>query len=139
MTIERLQQTPAGVVLGPLDAISPGGARNYVVAVGSGRFHGFVVRMPAGIRGFVDRCPHLGALLALELDRYLTNDGRFVICGWHGALFEPDTGLCVAGPCDGSSLIPWPVHVADGQIVTGRRADPRSQPIHRQENHQCLR
>jgi nitrite reductase/ring-hydroxylating ferredoxin subunit len=119
MSVERLQQTPAGIVLGPLDAIPVGGARNYVVGLDAGRFHGFVLRTPTELHGFVDRCPHLGALLALELDRYMTNDGRHIMCSWHGALFEPDTGRCVAGPCRGSSLTAWPVYVAGDRIVTG--------------------
>ncbi|TPG16419.1 Rieske (2Fe-2S) protein [Sphingomonas koreensis] len=92
MTANRLQHTPHGVVLGPLDAIKIGGTRSYVVAVGTDRFHGFVVRTARGGRGYVDHCPHMGLPPALELDRYMTSDGAFVMCGWHGALFDPDTG-----------------------------------------------
>ena len=116
---ERLTATPAGVVLGPLDLIADGAARNFVLQMKAGRFHGFVLREGDSVRGFVDRCPHLGLPLARSLDAYLTPDGSRIACGWHGALFERD-GRCVGGPCVGASLTPWPVRVDEaGRIVTG--------------------
>ena len=35
---------------------------------------------------------------------YLNAAGDRIVCAAHGALFEPDTGLCVQGPCLGESL-----------------------------------
>ena len=35
----------------------------------------------------------------------------------HGALFEIDTGRCVAGPCTGQSLKPVNVYVDGGVVV----------------------
>lgn len=114
----RLTATPAGVTLGPLDLIGDGRARNFVVQMRAGRFHGFVVRRGAAVFGWVDRCPHAGLPLAQVLDDYLTPDGGLIACSWHAALFEVDSGACVGGPCMGARLTPWPVAVRDGDIVT---------------------
>ncbi len=114
----RLSTTPAGVKLGPLAAIPDGAARNYVLQLRVGRFHGFVVRCGGQVFGYVDRCPHAGLPLAQELDRYLTPDGRYVVCSWHGALFDPSSGVCVGGPCVGQRLTEWPVEVAGDQVIT---------------------
>ena len=114
----RLFATPAGVVLGRLAEIADGAARNYVLQLRAGRFHGFVVRRGERVFGYVDRCPHAGLPLAQELDRYLTPDGRYIVCGWHGALFDPESGTCVGGPCARQHLTKWPIAVADGQVVT---------------------
>ena len=114
----RLHETPPGVRLGPVDLIADRKARNFVLQIGERRFHGFVVRLGATMRGYVDRCPHTGLLLAQKLDDYMTVDGALIACSWHGALFEPDTGRCVAGPCPGARLTPWPVEVRDGMIFT---------------------
>ena len=84
----------------------------------AGRFHGFVVRNDGTVRGYVDRCPHAGLPLAQTLDDYMTPDGGLIHCSWHGALFEPSTGVCQGGPCIGQSLTAWPVEVADGWITT---------------------
>ena len=117
-TDERVYATPAGVRLGPLDLISPGAARSFVIQLRAGRFHGFVVRQGDDVHGYVDRCPHMGLPLAQTLDDYLAPSGGLIACSWHSALFEIATGRCVGGPCQGASLTPWPVKVEDGFIVT---------------------
>lgn len=115
---DRVYATPAGVTLGPLDTIPDGKARNYVLQLRAGRFHGFVVRRGEEVVGYVDRCPHMGLPLAQALDAYLTPGGDLIACSWHAALFRIDDGACVGGPCMGASLTPWPVRVEDGRIVT---------------------
>ena len=115
---DRLNATPAGVTLCPLDAIADGAARNFVLQMRAGRFHGFVVRRGDKVHGYVDRCPHAGVPLARTLDDYLTPDATLIACSWHGALFEIDGGVCVGGPCIGQALTAWPVTVQDGRIVT---------------------
>lgn len=114
----RLCKTPAGVALGPLSLIANGKARNFVLQIGDRYFHGFVVRRGDAAFGYVDRCPHAGLPLAQVLDDYLTPDGGLIACSWHGALFEPQTGACVGGPCTGGRLTPWPVTVVDGVLRT---------------------
>ena len=114
----RVFATPAGVKLAPLDGIADGAARNFVLQMRSGRFHGFVVRQGEAVYGYVDRCPHAGLPLAQELDRYLSDDGTLIQCSWHGALFRIGDGMCVGGPCNGARLTPWPVAVLDGAVVT---------------------
>lgn len=115
---KRLSATPAGVKLAPLTAIADGAARNFVLQLRAGRFHGFVVRRGDDVVGYVDRCPHWELPLAQTLDDYLAPGGDHIACSWHGALFEVDSGVCVGGPCVGRRLIPWPLAVEDGTIVT---------------------
>ena len=115
---DRLTATPAGVALCALADLPDPGARNFVLEMRAGRFHGFVVRRDGKVTGFVDSCPHMGLPLAQKLDDYLTADGRLIACSWHGALFQPDDGLCVGGPCAGLMLRPWPVEVSNGIVRT---------------------
>lgn len=115
---ERVFATPAGVKLGPLDAIADGAARNFVLQLRAGRFHGFVVRRGGAAWGYVDRCPHAGVPLARVLDDYLTPLGDLIACSWHGALFRVEDGQCVGGPCTGARLTAWPVAVVDSALVT---------------------
>ncbi|WP_433910675.1 Rieske (2Fe-2S) protein [Sphingomonas yabuuchiae] len=118
MSNERLTATPAGITLGPLDAIADGAARNFVLQMRAGRFHGFVVRRGEAVHGYVDRCPHMGLPLAQQLDAYLTPNGDRIACSWHGAIFDVADGQCLGGPCMGQRLTPWPVTVSGGAIVT---------------------
>ena len=114
----RVWKTPAGVPLCLEDAIADPGARNFVLQIGEAFFHGFVVRKDGAVRGYVDRCPHMGFPLAQELDRYLTSDGELIMCAFHGALFRPHDGVCIGGPCAGQRLSPWPVEVREGVVRT---------------------
>jgi nitrite reductase/ring-hydroxylating ferredoxin subunit len=115
---DRVQRTPPGVQLCPLDWINDGASRNFVLQMRNGRFHGFVLRRGDRVVGYADRCPHQGLPLAQKLDDYLTPNGKYLICSWHGALFDPEDGRCVGGPCVGAGLTPWPVEVRDGAIFT---------------------
>ena len=114
----RVWKTPAGVALCAETDLADPGARSLVLQIGEAFFHGVLVRRDGAVAGWVDHCPHAGHPLALELDRYLTPDGSLILCGWHGAVFEPLTGLCVGGPCAGGRLTPWPVEVRDGIVRT---------------------
>jgi len=45
-------------------------------------------------------------------------------CSVHGAIFEKDTGYCVAGPCYGRSLIGLPVRIDSGCVLLADAANP---------------
>jgi len=115
---DRLVETPPGVRLAALDDIADGSARNFVLQMKAGRFHGFIVRKGNRVFGYRDRCPHMGLPLAHELDHYLSSGGELILCSWHGALFDIESGRCVGGPCGGAGLSVWPVTVEGGVIRT---------------------
>ena len=115
---ERVYATPAGVRLCRLGDIADPGARCFVIQLRAGRFHGFVVRRGRDVAGYVDRCPHMGLPLAQTIDDYLTPATSHIACSWHGALFDIETGLCVAGPCLGNALTKWPVCVSNNEVFT---------------------
>ncbi|MBV8593862.1 MAG: Rieske (2Fe-2S) protein [Caulobacteraceae bacterium] len=107
-----------GLRLCRLDEVPDPGARGFSFRAGEALFAGFVVRRGGAVTGFVDRCPHAGMPLALLPGRYLTRAGDLILCASHGALFRPDNGVCVGGPCAGAALTPWPVRVASDAILT---------------------
>ena len=92
------------------------GSRGFLFREGEALFMGFITRVGGQVTGWIDRCPHVGMPLAVVPDRYLTREGDLILCASHGALFRPEDGLCVGGPCAGKSLWPWPV-VLDGEDV----------------------
>lgn len=108
----------AGVVLCRLEEIADPGAKGFRFREGDRLFAGFVVRRGGDVAGFIDNCPHAGGPLALMGDRYLTREKDLILCSTHGALFRPDDGVCVAGPCAGDRLQPWPVALAGDEVVT---------------------
>jgi nitrite reductase/ring-hydroxylating ferredoxin subunit len=111
-------QPAAGVRLCALADIPDPGAKGFAFRAGDALFMGFVVRRGDTLAGYIDRCPHNGTPLAVLPDRYLTRERDLLLCATHGALFRPHDGACIAGPCEGRSLWPWPVAIAGPNVVT---------------------
>jgi len=65
----------------------------------------------------------VGTPLDLWPNEFLTEDGREIVCATHGALYDPESGLCTAGPCAGDHLTPLPVRV-EGRTVVVSFAGP---------------
>ena len=77
----------------------------------------FAVRSQQRIFVYYNSCPHLGLELEWVEDQFLSSDATLIQCSTHGALFLIDTGVCVAGPCQGKQLQAIPAHIEDGHIV----------------------
>ena len=105
-----------GTLLCPLEAIADPGAKTFWFTQPPALFNGFVVRRGSRVWGYVDRCPHAGRPLPPMDDRYLTREGDLILCSAHGALFRPEDGVCISGPCAGERLTPWPVVLEGGDV-----------------------
>lgn len=63
---------------------------------------------------FLNRCPHW----SLPLDDAHDDiwDGDMLVCSVHAAEFDPTSGTCVSGPCQGTRLHPLVAEV-DGDSI----------------------
>ncbi|MEO8443963.1 MAG: Rieske (2Fe-2S) protein [Gammaproteobacteria bacterium] len=92
------------------------GAREFLVGEGDWPFRGFLVQVDGQLRAYANVCPHKQHPLNLSDDEFLVPGHKLLRCASHGALFEPETGLCVFGPCAGRSLTPLECWVVDGEV-----------------------
>lgn len=76
----------------------------------------FAVRHRGVVHAFINRCGHVPAELDWNPGEFFDADRRYLICGTHGALYDPATGRCVGGRCNGRGLIPVAVVEHDGQV-----------------------
>ncbi|MFL1404715.1 Rieske (2Fe-2S) protein [Marinobacter sp. M1N3S26] len=76
----------------------------------------FLFRRRGRLFAYRNRCPHLGIPLNWMPERFLDPDNCFIHCVNHGALFTPESGDCIAGPCQGDRLMSVPLRIADGTI-----------------------
>ena len=87
-----------------LDEIDEPGAKGITVH-GKGQDGAFiVVRWRGQVAVYVNSCPHTGVNLEWMPDQFFDPEGQYLQCTTHGALFRPEDGYCVAGPCTGQSL-----------------------------------
>lgn len=77
----------------------------------------FLLKQDGQIRAYLNNCPHLNIPLNWQPDAFMSTEETHIQCSTHGALFELEDGLCIAGPCRGQSLTPLNIDVRDnGQI-----------------------
>ena len=117
------QEIDLARVLCSLAELEETGSRGFAVGEGDWPLRGFLVRTSTGVAAFVNYCPHAGHPLNFRPHKFLTADRNLILCSSHGALFERDKGLCIAGPCAGQSLTPVPVEVQGGYVLLAEGVD----------------
>jgi nitrite reductase/ring-hydroxylating ferredoxin subunit len=76
----------------------------FVVADESRGKSAFVIRYQGTVHGYVNRCSHISVELDWSQGEFFDYSGAYLICATHGALYEPASGHCVGGPCQGRGL-----------------------------------
>jgi nitrite reductase/ring-hydroxylating ferredoxin subunit len=74
-----------------------------------------LVRLNGGIAAWRNFCPHWTDVRLDKGSGAEFRDGELV-CTRHGATFEPDSGHCTYGPCEGSYLEEVDIEVRDGGV-----------------------
>ena len=66
---------------------------------------------------YLNRCPHLGIPLNWQPDDFLSVEYTHIQCSTHGALFNPEDGQCIMGPCNGGQLTPLAIECDEGDKI----------------------
>ena len=99
------------------DELSDPGCKEFRIGEGDWPFKGFIVRQGDEVFAYQNFCLHAGHPLNWKPDGFLTGDSKQIICASHGAIYEIDSGVCIAGPCPGKQLRRVDVEVRDGEVV----------------------
>ena len=110
---------PGGRVIARVDDISPGSVKKFWLICQKYRLDGFLINDQGSFHAYVNRCRHMPTPLDFVRDQFLSEDGQFLRCYTHGALYEFATGLCIDGPCKGESLYRLPVRIDGGEVLVG--------------------
>jgi nitrite reductase/ring-hydroxylating ferredoxin subunit len=102
---------PDGVqLLCRLDEVPDGGSRGFALRDDAGReVRVFAVRRGETLWAYRNVCPHRGTPLDWRPHDFLDREGRHIVCATHGAVFQVEDGVCIAGPCPGDQLAPVPL------------------------------
>jgi nitrite reductase/ring-hydroxylating ferredoxin subunit len=65
---------------------------------------GFAFRYNNRLFAYRNQCRHQPLTLDYGDNEFFTDDRQYLLCRNHGALYEPLTGKCIAGPCLGAYL-----------------------------------
>lgn len=76
----------------------------------------FVIRFEDRVHGYINRCSHQAFELDWNPGEFFDRDRRFLMCSTHGALFNPESGQCVFGRCNGAGLKKLDIHELNGKV-----------------------
>ena len=76
----------------------------------------FALRFDGRVVAYMNRCAHVPTEMDWKPGEFLDSDHRFIVCSMHGAVYEPTTGQCIAGPCAGQRLMAVDVVERAGQV-----------------------
>jgi nitrite reductase/ring-hydroxylating ferredoxin subunit len=88
------------------DELVAGAFREMKAEINGQLSHLVVTRHQGSVRAWLNICPHQGRPLNWAPDRFLVDKHGQLVCAAHGAVFEPDQGICVSGPCLRAGLTP---------------------------------
>lgn len=80
-------------------------------------FQGFIVRKNGKFFAYQNICQHLPITLDLNDNLFLDHDRKYLQCHMHGAMYEMESGLCIAGPCQGARLVSLELEEEETRIV----------------------
>ena len=112
------QRTPMRVVLTETQAAEV--ARGRFVRLGLGPQAVLVGRVVGRWRGYANVCRHRALPLDLGARSPMSDDGAYLMCHQHGALYRTDDGLCVSGPCAGEALEAVAVEASGDRLEVGQ-------------------
>ncbi len=75
-----------------------------------------ITRKGGRVLAYENACPHGGERLDARTGEFLDEEGNFLKCGAHGALFDLDDGKCFIGPCKGESLKAIEIIIDEGDV-----------------------
>ena len=75
----------------------------------------FAVRFKGQPHAYLNRCTHVAMELDWQPNRVFDDSGQWLLCASHGAAYQPDTGQCAGGPCNGG-LVKITLSEKDGVV-----------------------
>ncbi|CAB3786976.1 hypothetical protein LMG28138_02334 [Pararobbsia alpina] len=78
----------------------------------------FFVRFDEKVYGYLNQCAHVPMELDWNEGQFFDDSGLYLICATHGAIYAPESGHCVGGPCRGAKL--RAVQVEERETPSGR-------------------
>jgi nitrite reductase/ring-hydroxylating ferredoxin subunit len=118
-----MEQSTREIVVATVGDLAPGTTRKFLLPTPGEATEAFLVNVRGELHAWINRCRHVEITMDWVEGRFLDETGCFVACATHGALYEPDTGMCVSGPPIGRALIRVPLRIEGDRVVAAIPAE----------------
>lgn len=93
-----------------------GKGHRFSIGNGDNPVPAFVIRFDNQVHGYLNRCAHQEVELDWNEGEFFDIDRRYLLCATHGALYDPASGRCIFGRCNGRALTKLDVREVDGKV-----------------------
>jgi nitrite reductase/ring-hydroxylating ferredoxin subunit len=83
----------------------------------------FVIRRRGRLHAYLNVCRHQSRELDFGDGHFFDESADALVCCHHGARYQPDTGRCLAGPCEGGGLTALRLEQRGNELWCLGRAD----------------
>ena len=110
------ENASAAIELCASGELAEGGlAVSFDVVIEGEHCRAFAICFEGRAHAYLNRCTHVAMELDWQPNRFFDDTGQWLLCASHGAVYAPDTGEGVAGPCQGG-LLKIELTEADGVV-----------------------
>jgi nitrite reductase/ring-hydroxylating ferredoxin subunit len=86
------------------DLIDGGRGVRFVIERQAGMQPAFAVRYNGKVHAYINQCGHVPVELDWNEGEFFDLSRLYLVCSTHGAMYDPSTGACLGGRCDGRGL-----------------------------------
>ncbi len=61
----------------------------------------FAIRYAGAVHAYLNRCTHVAMEMDWQPNQFFDDTVQWLLCSTHGAAYQPSTGECGGGPCQG--------------------------------------
>jgi len=83
----------------------------------------FAIRFGGKVHAYLNRCAHVPVELDWNPGKFFDAEGLVLLCSTHGAMYDPETGACLGGPCSRGALPRLAVVERDGMVILEEEDD----------------
>lgn len=76
----------------------------------------FIIKFEGQVYAYLNACPHRKIELEWQENAFFDSSKDYLQCATHGALFLPQSGYCITGPCIQKSLTSVAIKVINQRI-----------------------
>ncbi|MDB5775857.1 MAG: Rieske (2Fe-2S) protein [Herbaspirillum sp.] len=98
------------------DVSERGKGLRFPVRVGGSDATGFLIRYHGAVHAYLNRCAHVPTEMDGLPGDFFNSGRELLMCAIHGAMYMPDSGRCIVGPCNGARLYKLCAVEKDGRI-----------------------
>jgi nitrite reductase/ring-hydroxylating ferredoxin subunit len=86
------------------DLVNSGDAVPFDVVYCGRTARGFAIRFDGQVHAYLNQCTHVPTEMDYQPNRFFDSSGSWLMCATHGAMYRPDSGRCIGGPCRGGLI-----------------------------------